>query len=256
MSVEALCAINLAAVRVNAAMDAALAGQWGSLCVESDSAGVALDARTYARLPAELRKLAYRRALSILTGEDRAPGLSRRHYDQAANLAQGPVGTELSLPGGVTARREHGLIYLTSAPRPAPFGPLDLPVPGRVTVQCAGLSIAAEGITCPAEGQGALISRAGPREVFLSLDALELPLAVRSRRPGDRFHPLGAPGERRLKEFLIDRKVPLHERDRTPLVVDAAGRIAWIVGHAIADPFKLRGADARILHLSACPARP
>lgn len=255
LNVEALCALNAAAVRINAAMDTVLDGQWGALCKDAGSGAVALDAEAYAALPQELRKLAVRRALVVLAGEDRPPGLSRGHYDRVASLATRPVGAELSLPGGVSARREHGLIYLTSGRRASPVGPLDLPVPGSLVVQSAGLSITSELMTCPAEGQGDLISRAGPHEVFLSLDAIELPLAVRSRRPGDRFHPLGAPGVRKLKEFFIDRRVPLHERDCTPLVVDAAGRIAWVVGHAIAEPFKLTDISGPVLHLTACSSR-
>ena len=33
----------------------------------------------------------------------------------------------------------------------------------------------------------------------------------------------------------MDRKVPRAERDRTPVVVDAAGRIVWVVGLALAE---------------------
>ncbi len=31
----------------------------------------------------------------------------------------------------------------------------------------------------------------------------------------------------------MDRKVPRSERDRTPVVVDAGGRIVWVVGLAL-----------------------
>ena len=48
-----------------------------------------------------------------------------------------------------------------------------------------------------------------------------LPLAVRNRRPGDRFRPLGAPGRRKVQDVFVDRKVPRNERDRVPIVVDA-----------------------------------
>ena len=33
----------------------------------------------------------------------------------------------------------------------------------------------------------------------------------------------------------MDRKVPRADRDRTPVVVDAAGRIVWVVGLALAE---------------------
>ena len=44
--------------------------------------------------------------------------------------------------------------------------------------------------------------------VAVAGSVLKLPLAVRSRRPGDRFRPLGMGGRgRKLQDFLVDRKV-------------------------------------------------
>ncbi len=54
-------------------------------------------------------------------------------------------------------------------------------------------------------------------------------VTVRSRRPGDRIRPLGCSYGRRLKEVLIDHRVPRHERDRLPLL-EVGGRIAWVPG--------------------------
>ena len=60
---------------------------------------------------------------------------------------------------------------------------------------------------------------------------MKLPLAVRSRKPGDRFRPLGMGGQQKLQDFLVDRKVSRSERDTLPLVVDSDDRIVWVVGH-------------------------
>jgi tRNA(Ile)-lysidine synthase len=76
--------------------------------------------------------------------------------------------------------------------------------------------------------------------------ALALPLAegdrvtVRNRRPGDRIHPLGADGSRKLKELLIDRRVPRRERDRLPLIC-VGERIAWVPGVTIDQRFRIAG---------------
>lgn len=73
---------------------------------------------------------------------------------------------------------------------------------------------------------------------------LALPLAdgdrvtVRNRRPGDRLHPLGAGGSRRLKEVLVDRRVPRHQRARLPLLC-VGERIAWVPGVTIDERFRL-----------------
>lgn len=77
---------------------------------------------------------------------------------------------------------------------------------------------------------------------------LTLPLAdgdrvtVRNRRPGDRLHPLGAGGSRRLKEVLVDRRVPRHQRERLPLLC-VGERIAWVPGVTIDERFRLRAGE-------------
>jgi tRNA(Ile)-lysidine synthase len=63
-------------------------------------------------------------------------------------------------------------------------------------------------------------------------------VVVRSRRPGDRLRPLGAPGTRKLKDVLIDRGVPRRERDRLPLLC-VGGRIAWVPGVTVDEAFRL-----------------
>jgi tRNA(Ile)-lysidine synthase len=75
----------------------------------------------------------------------------------------------------------------------------------------------------------------------LALPLLEGDLVtIRNRRPGDRIHPLGARGSRRLKEVLIDRRVPWHVRERLPLLV-VGERIAWAPGVTIDQRFRLAG---------------
>jgi tRNA(Ile)-lysidine synthase len=61
---------------------------------------------------------------------------------------------------------------------------------------------------------------------------------IRNRRPGDRFQPLGLPFPKKLKDFLIDRKIPAEIRDRLPLLI-WNGEIVWIAGVEISERFKV-----------------
>lgn len=70
---------------------------------------------------------------------------------------------------------------------------------------------------------------------------------VRPRKPGDRFHPLGAPHPKKLKDFLIDRKIPRDSRDRLPLLV-WNGEIVWIAGVEISERFKVTDPAHGILY--------
>ncbi|NJL28072.1 MAG: tRNA lysidine(34) synthetase TilS [Thermoanaerobaculia bacterium] len=60
---------------------------------------------------------------------------------------------------------------------------------------------------------------------------------VRNRRPGDRIRPLGGP-RRRLKDLLIEKRIPRQERDRLPLLV-IDGEIAWVPGVTMGERFRL-----------------
>jgi tRNA(Ile)-lysidine synthase len=59
-----------------------------------------------------------------------------------------------------------------------------------------------------------------------------MPLTIRNVRPGDRFQPLGMQGEKKIKDFFIDEKVPRTERKRIPLVV-CNEVVVWVGGMRI-----------------------
>jgi tRNA(Ile)-lysidine synthase len=74
-------------------------------------------------------------------------------------------------------------------------------------------------------------------------------LTVRNRRPGDRIQPAGSSTEKRLKEVLIDRRVPRSQRDQIPLLC-LGGNIAWVVGVTIDERFRKRdGGDPWIFEV-------
>lgn len=85
--------------------------------------------------------------------------------------------------------------------------------------------------------------------VFIDFDKINWPLLLRHRKDGDRFKPLNMDGSKKVKDFFIDEKVPKHIRDRIPILVDAEGRIIWIVGERIDDRFKITSKTQNILML-------
>jgi tRNA(Ile)-lysidine synthase len=95
---------------------------------------------------------------------------------------------------------------------------------------------------------------AGPARsvsVAVALEPGSLPLAIRSRRPGDRFRPLGLGHGKKLQDFLVDRKVPRDSRDRLPLVVDRDDRIVWVVGESVAEDFRVTEPSRGVILLKA-----
>ncbi|NOR21811.1 MAG: tRNA lysidine(34) synthetase TilS, partial [Candidatus Aminicenantes bacterium] len=74
--------------------------------------------------------------------------------------------------------------------------------------------------------------------VFLDLGKLKLPLLVRNRSEGDRYQPLGAPGQKKLKEIMRAKGIPLSERERLPVFL-SGDKIIWILGLPVSKKFKV-----------------
>ena len=86
------------------------------------------------------------------------------------------------------------------------------------------------------------------QEVF-DFEKIKQPLRVRNRRHGDRFQPLGMCGEKKLKDFFIDTKVPKKLRDRIPILV-SDDEILWVVGYRMSDRFKITDSTRQKLAVS------
>jgi tRNA(Ile)-lysidine synthase len=91
-----------------------------------------------------------------------------------------------------------------------------------------------------------------PEVAWLNPARVSLPLTARPWRPGDRFWPQGAPGPKKLQDFLVDAKIPRWLRPHIPLLA-AAGEIVWVAGVRIADPVKLPPDQGEALEITLAP---
>ena len=67
-------------------------------------------------------------------------------------------------------------------------------------------------------------------ETYLNISINEpLPLIIRKRCDGDRL--IIRDGHKKLKDFLIDKKVPKNERDNLIVVTNYQGEIIWVLGY-------------------------
>lgn len=85
-----------------------------------------------------------------------------------------------------------------------------------------------------------------------SLDAGKLKgktILVRQRREGDRISPTGLKGSKKVKDILIDAKVPRHERDAMPIIT-CGDEILWIPGYRISKKYALSSDTAKSIHIT------
>lgn len=83
-----------------------------------------------------------------------------------------------------------------------------------------------------------VINKRDIHTITIDADKLKGKLTVRTRKPGDRFSPLNMKGSKKLKDFFIDLKIPVHERDNILLLCDE-GQIIWVVGYRLSDLYKV-----------------
>ncbi len=77
-----------------------------------------------------------------------------------------------------------------------------------------------------------------PYNKYIDFDKLEEPLFIRPRQKGDVFSPLGMDGSKKLKDYMIDKKIPQDKRDTTPILCDKSG-IIWVIGYGLSDKYKI-----------------
>lgn len=85
--------------------------------------------------------------------------------------------------------------------------------------------------------------------IYVDRDSLAGELTLRHRRPGDRFVPLGMKGHKKLKDFLIDEKIPFDQRDRIWLLCDEE-KILWVCGIRQSEDCRVTKNTGQILRLS------
>lgn len=77
-----------------------------------------------------------------------------------------------------------------------------------------------------------------PNILYADARKLVFPLTLRRWREGDRFHPFGMKGGKKLSDFFIDQKINLLEKKNIP-VLCTGDKIVWLVGLRSDDRFKI-----------------
>lgn len=63
-------------------------------------------------------------------------------------------------------------------------------------------------------------------------------VSIRSRKDGDKIIPLGMRGSKKIKDILMDAKVPKDMRDSIPIIL-FDDEVAWITGLRVSDKYKV-----------------
>ena len=182
-------------------------------------------------------------------------------------------GKETHLPGGMTVSKRYDRLTFsmpTDQPRETIAAEIAVHVPGRtlLPIRCMEITCSIQSIDPKALPQSLhrqhVSQQTPPRakaptaegfEEWVDFDCVRPPLVVRTRSAGDRFWPLGAPGSKKVSEFLTDAKVDPEARSRVAILCDQLGPI-WVIGHRIDERVKLTAQSRKGLQIQARPVTP
>jgi tRNA(Ile)-lysidine synthase len=84
-----------------------------------------------------------------------------------------------------------------------------------------------------------LIVRNNPLTTSVDSALLTSPLTLRTWQQSDSFYPLGMKTRKKLSDFFIGEKVPLHKKEKIPLLINGNGDIIWIGGYRPDERYKV-----------------
>jgi tRNA(Ile)-lysidine synthase len=188
------------------------------------------------------------------------PGLRDVDYasiERALDFLETPSrSSQIDLIAGLRLNMDSDALWLTTWESGLPPGDwpqvrgseaLVLAIPGA-SLLSGGWQIRSEQVNMPAD-LSTVLENSDPYQAWLDLDQLKTPLIVRSRRPGDRFQPLGMGGHSiKISDFMINARLPRQARAHWPLVLSGS-EIAWLPGFRVGHPFRIRETTLRLAHL-------
>lgn len=87
-----------------------------------------------------------------------------------------------------------------------------------------------------------------PDIALIDYAKLKFPLTLRVWQPGDKFIPFGMMGFKKISDFLVDIKVPMHEKNNVYVLV-SGDEIVWVVGYRIDNRFKIDEKSSSVLKI-------
>jgi len=165
---------------------------------------------------------------------------------QPARLRLGQRLLELSGGGRVLSIRESRPAERTGSSWTYP-----LEIPGEIDLPEAAGRLTASPTTLEALGGMSKVKHLPQGQAVAA--GLEGPLVVRAWKPGDAMHVLGLSGRKKVQDLFVDRKVPRERRHMVPVVAHPDGRIVWVAGHALGEPFRVSEATKSVVVLNFEP---
>ena len=220
--------------------------KYKKFCTKDDSKIIILK-EAFSEHEAVLSRI-LRKAIEELTGT--LNNFEKKHIYDIINIQKHDTGKVVMLPKGFAALNNYGNIELLNYDRL-------MENRFKTNKEC----VLHEGVNVLKEysykvwlriidNEGKIDFKSSKNIKYFDLSKINGDIKIRYRKEGDQFHPLGLSGCKKIKDVLINLKVPAYKRNSIPLICFGS-KIAWIVGYNISDEFKINSATKKILEIKA-----
>ncbi|WP_443649376.1 tRNA lysidine(34) synthetase TilS [Blautia faecicola] len=174
---------------------------------------------------------------------------TRIHVEAVQELWNRKVGARRDLPYGMQAIRTYDGIYLERKAEKCETRDSEKNAGIQINVQSEGTESFQIGeltltVSRTARDFGEIPEKKYTK--WFDYDRIKQTLVIRHRQPGDRICLFDGGGSKKLKDYLIDRKIPAQKRDQLWLLADGSD-ILWIIGDRISAAYKVTAESQRIL---------
>ncbi len=158
----------------------------------------------------------------------------RRHLESVAELADNSVGKQVMLPGEWTAVRNYTSVRIEKLPA------------GKAEEERGHAEYVMTTRTFSFDG-----TMDFPKKTYtkcVDYDKIKQRPELRFRKPGDQIAV--APGQhKKLKDWFIDEKIPVKDRDRVPVVADGQD-IVWVLGRRMSADYKVTEETRTVMEIT------
>ena len=192
-----------------------------------------------------LQKYAVMEVLQFLSGKQK--DLSSIHVQQVLDLYKSQNGRKISLPYGMTARKDYEGIVLEKGKDAA--GSADIDCEDAVEFQVPGFTKCAHGCikTKIFAYNGQKICEKKYTK-WLDYDTIKRNLSLRTRKTGDYMVINQAGNRKKLTRCMIDEKIPQENRERMFLVA-CESEILWMIGGRLSEKYKITPETRSVLEI-------
>lgn len=169
---------------------------------------------------------------------------SEKHFEAMKKLAEMPCGRQMDFPGGIRGIRKRDELCLTAAVKKT--GQKEIQRLTRSGIyEITGRRFQVEFLEKP---ENMLCFPEKKYTKWLAYDTIKHDVCLRTRRTGDYLIINQAGGKKKLKDYMIDQKIPREERDHILLLAEGS-HILWVVGWRISEAAKVTDQKNNIIKI-------